>query len=198
MKKLHKGSSIAVRIFLTVCILIFVTLATQTVISTKMSTDAVTIPAEQVVLNKAEGIANTIQWKFSARLNLLVGFAEHPAIRNIHSSLDEKEAFLANLADPNFKKNIDEYGKVRVFDITGYSTNTAGEKEYGGNTQWFAFAKDGISSIIESVVETPKGKRILLVHACPIVDYAQQKAGAFVADYSTKDIRVALKTRLAF
>lgn len=177
-----KGRSIAVRIFLTAGILLFVTFVIQTLISMRMSLRAVQTAAEQSVLNKADGISNTMQWRISATLNTLVGIGEAPVLRNPKASSLERETFFKNIADKNFMGTIDPYGKIRFFDVNGYSHHSDGTTEYGGDTAWFDFAKKGFGSIIEGQVSTPEGKRSILIHGAPVYDNEHNFIGALAAD----------------
>ncbi|MEL3904102.1 MAG: hypothetical protein P1P63_03170 [Treponemataceae bacterium] len=160
MENKTKGRSIAVRIFLTAGILVFVTFVIQTLISMRMSLKAVKAVAEQSVLNKADGISNTMQWRISAALNTLVGIGEAPILRNPQASSLEREKFFKNIADKNFKETIDQYGKIRFFDVNGYSHHSDGTTEYGGDTAWFDFAKQGFGASLKDRYQRPKEKGV--------------------------------------
>ena len=193
MENKTRGRSIAVRIFLTAGILVFVTFVIQTLISMRMSLKAVKAVAEQSVLNKADGISNTMQWRISATLNTLVGIGEAPILRNPKASSLERETFFKNIADKNFRETIDPYGKIRFFDVNGYSHHSDCTTEYGGDTAWFDFAKKGFESIIEGQVSTPEGKRSILIHGAPIYDNEHNFIGALAADMAFADMDKRIK-----
>ncbi len=188
IKNKNKFSSLSMKFFLTIGLLILFTVSLQTFLATRMSLNATRKSSEQSVLSRAEGIANTFQWRLSATLNLIVGYGAAPVLRDKNSTIEDREDFFNNIADANFNKMLDKTRGFRFFNTDGIHKSSDGKIENAANEQWFKWAMEGISSIFESVVKTPDGEKIVLLHASSVFDNEKKIIGVIAADISREDL----------
>lgn len=194
--KQKKGlwSSIAFRVFIVAGVLIFLTVAIQTFISTRLSLDALHTSMEREIISQADSVANTIQWRMSATLNYITGLAEMPSMRDTDATQDEHKLFFEKLSGKDMFDNLlDEAGNLSFFNINGQSYDHNGKVQNANDEEWFALIKENGSLILEDVIDSPTGKRLVLKYISAAFDYENEFCGAIVADISTKDVRTKIE-----
>ncbi len=187
--KSKKGffSSISGRFFIVMGILIFITVSMQTIVASRISLRSISKSAEQSVLNKVMGVSDTLQWRVSATLNLIVGYATSTELREKNSTVRSRGKFLDSIPDTNFNKMIGEYGKFRFYDLNGNDPADKNAKNVA-NEVWFELALKAISSVSEFTIKTPDGDQIVLLHATSVKGYDDEVIGVVAAEISREDI----------